>query len=70
MYAIIETDHNGEPLISDGCTFYLNHSCLGSMSFGSEDMAWTCDHRLEAEGMLAQVRRHKNSRLCEVIEIC
>lgn len=39
----------------EGETFYLNHSCLSSCSFGSEDMAWATDDREKADLMLDRV---------------
>ena len=69
MYTIVETDVYGNTYIADdGCIFYLNHSCLGSMSFGSEDMAWTTESELEAEGMLQRVIEKKggNHKIIEI----
>ena len=54
-YTIVETDVYGDILEDDGHRFYLNHSCLCSMSFGSEDMAWTTESYLEAEGMSSRL---------------
>jgi len=68
-YAIVEADTQGEPIEVDGCRFYLNHAYLGSMSFGSEDMAWTTDNELAAEGMAARVAAHRNARNCAVVEL-
>lgn len=46
----------------DGDVFHLNHSCLSSLSFGSEDMAWTTDDLAEAEAMLKRVEeKHADS---------
>ncbi len=45
--------------VVDGETFYLNHAYLSSLSFGSEDMAWTTDDREKAELMLDKVRSKK-----------
>ena len=53
-YAIIETDIYGRIPESADDRCYLNHAYLGSMSFGSLDMAWTTDSQLEAEGMASQ----------------
>lgn len=57
MYAIVETNSRGRMPKNPDDRCYLNHAYLGSMSFGSLDMAWTTNSRLEAEGMLARVRR-------------
>ena len=43
-----------------GDIFYLNHSTLSSLSFGSQDMAWTTDDREKAELMLFKVCSKKN----------
>ena len=67
-YAIVETDINGDILEDDGHRFYLNHSTLSSMSFGSLDMAWTTHSKLEAEGMAARLTGNKY-RHHEIIEI-
>lgn len=63
-YAIIE--------ISEGETFYLNHSCMSSLSFGSEDMAWTTEDHEKAELMLDKVERVKGTAFSEfeVMELC
>ncbi len=45
--------------ISNADTFYLNHSCMSSLSFGSEEMAWTTDDREKAELMLDKVKTRK-----------
>ena len=45
MYTVIQIDENGD-------TFYLNHSCMSSLSFGSEDMAWLTEDKEKAELML------------------
>jgi len=50
QYAIIEHSEDGP--------FYLNHSCLSSLSFGSEDMAWTTSDHEKAELMLDKVERN------------
>lgn len=68
-YTIVETDTQGEPLEEDGHRFYLNHAHLGSMSFGSRDMAWSTDNELAAEGMAARVAAHRNARPCAVVEL-
>lgn len=44
MYTVIQKDENGD-------LFYLNHSCMSTLSFGSEDMAWTTDDKEKAELM-------------------
>jgi len=36
-------------------TYYLNHSCLNTLSFGSRDMAWTTDDHEKAQLMLFKV---------------
>ena len=48
MFTLIDTEEITEE------TCYLNHAYLGSMSCGSEDMAWTTKSELEAEGMQAR----------------
>lgn len=57
-YAIVETSDEGE-------TFYLNHSCMSTLSFGSEDMAWTTDDHEKAELMLDKVERVKGTAFSE-----
>ncbi|MCK5607654.1 hypothetical protein KAR91_37565 [Candidatus Pacearchaeota archaeon] len=48
--------------------FYLNHSCMSTLSFGSEDMAWTTEDREKAELMADKIgMRHGNP--VEVVEI-
>ena len=50
-------------------TFYLNHSCLNSLSFGSEEMAWTTEDRTEAEMMYeACVTKHPDNDI-EMLEL-
>jgi hypothetical protein len=44
MYAIVQIDENGD-------LFYLNHACMNTLSFGSEDMAWTTVDREKAQLM-------------------
>jgi hypothetical protein len=58
-FAIVETDIYGNILEDEGHKFYLNHSTLSSMSFGSLDMAWTANSKLEAEGMAARLTGSK-----------
>ena len=48
MYVLTDTQEITE------ITCYLNHSCLHSMSCGSEEMAWTTESELEAEMMRAR----------------
>jgi len=36
---------------------YLNHSCLNTLSFGSEDMAWTTNYMHEAVSMLKRCKK-------------
>ena len=67
-YTIVETDIYGDILEDDGHKYYLNHSTLSSMSFGSLDMAWTTDSRLEAEGMAARLTGNKY-RHHDIIEL-
>lgn len=67
-YAIIETDIYGDAPEDDDDKCYLNHAYLGSMSFGSLDMAWTTDSFLEAEGMSARFT-HINHQHHAIIEI-
>lgn len=50
MHTIIE-HVEGETL-----PFYLNHRCLHSLSFGSEEMAWCTLDKEKAELMLDKVR--------------
>lgn len=68
-YAIIETDIYGDvpENITERC--YLNHAYLGSMSFGSEDMAWTTDSKLEAEGMAARItgKLYRHHEITEIL---
>ena len=64
MYLIIETNIYGDIPESEGEQCYLNHAYLHSMSFGSLDMAWTTESKLEAEGMCSRFtqetfRHHK-----------
>lgn len=52
MYTIIQYDDaNGTP---DEDCFYLNHSCMNTLSFGSLDMAWTTNDYLAATQMLGE----------------
>jgi len=51
-YAIVEVD-------GDGDKFYLNHSCMSSLSFGSEDMAWTTNDKEKADLMLFKVEKKR-----------
>lgn len=44
---------DGTPLYSE--TYYLNHSCMHTLSFGCEEMAWTTENEAEAEIMLQKV---------------
>ena len=53
QYAIIETCNKE--------TFYLNHSCMSTLSFGSEDMAWTTEDHEKAELMLHKVESVKGA---------
>jgi len=52
MYSIMKETEDAQ--------FYLNHSCLGSLSFGSEDMAWTTDDLEKAELMLFKIESCNN----------
>ena len=68
MYTIVQADiYRDVYEDEDGTIFYLNHSCLSSMSFGSEDMAWTTESELEAEGMLARFPHGSSTAI--IIEI-
>jgi hypothetical protein len=67
-FAIVETDIYGDILEDEGHKFYLNHSTLNSMSFGSLDMAWTGKSKLEAEGMATRLTGSK-FRHHEIVEI-
>ncbi len=51
--------------IADNETFYLNHSCMSSLSFGSEEMAWTTEDREKAELMLDKVEHVKGTAFSE-----
>ena len=66
-YAIVDRSveiGEGEELL------YLNHSCLGSKSFGSEDMAWTTNDYDKAKLMLESVEnKHDDYIDFEVIEL-
>lgn len=53
----------------DGDTFYLNHSALSSLSFGSEDMAWGTDDCEKAELMLFKVETRYPDRIIDITEI-
>jgi len=69
-YAIVETDHLDDTYVADdGSIFYLNHAYLNPdrPGFGSEDMAWTTDSHLEAEGMCSRIE-HKKPRI-KIIEL-
>ncbi len=59
MYAIIETDIYGDFPENDSEKCYLNHAYLNKMHFGSADMAWTTESKLEAEGMAARLTGDK-----------
>lgn len=63
QHTIIETTEGGEK-------FYLNHSCMSSLSFGAEEMAWTTDDLGEAIAMLFKVReRHsEENSTFEIVE--
>ena len=51
-------------------TFYLNHSCMSTLSFGSEDMAWTTEDREKADLMLYKVQQEKDDDSSfEVVEL-
>lgn len=64
MHTIIETVE-GETV-----PFYLNHSCLGSLSFGSEDMAWCTLDKEKADLMLDKVRTmHGTERKFSIGEV-
>lgn len=55
-FAIVQTDNNEQ--------FYLNHSCMSSLSFGSEDMAWTTEDAEKADCMLERCqRRHDDDTI-------
>jgi len=56
MYALI--DDNGH---------YLNHSTLGTMSTGAEDMAWTTEDREKAE--LMQDKAEAKGTSLEIVEL-
>ena len=42
-------------IVEEGTIFYLNHSTLSTMSFGSFDMAWITSNFYEAKHMLQKV---------------
>jgi len=50
----------------DGEIFFLNHSCMSSLSFGSEDMAWTTEDKEKAELMACRVF-DQTGQECEVV---
>lgn len=56
---------------SKGETYFLNHACLSSLSFGSEEMQWTGSHGQALE-MLKECRaRFKGQyRRFSVLEVC
>jgi len=68
-FVIRETDIYGDIPEDPDEQCYLNHSALSSMSFGSLDMAWMGDSRLEAEGMSARVAGRWWSRHHEIVEV-
>lgn len=68
MYAIVETDINGVTPEDPDDHCYLNHAYLSSMSFGSIDMAWTGNTRLEAEGMASRLT-YSNYRHHIIVEL-
>lgn len=68
-FAIVEADTQGQPIEDEGHRFYLNHAYLGSMAFGSQDMAWSTSSRLEAEGMAARLAAHPKSRNASIVEL-
>jgi len=39
----------------DGGYYYLNHSCLNTLSFGAEEMAWWTNDQEKADLMLEKV---------------
>jgi len=51
----------------DGTIFYLNHSCMSTLSFGSEDMAWTTEDKEKAELMADKISA-RNGNPVEVLE--
>ena len=53
-WVILETDIYSDIPEDKSERCYLNHSTLNSMSFGSLDMAWKGNTRLEAEGMASR----------------
>lgn len=64
-FTIIEnwvSDVDGEE-----ATFYLNHAYLGSLSFGTEDMAWTTEDRSEAIEMLEKCSAKHPSKNFELL---
>jgi hypothetical protein len=65
MFIIIECDADGN---SDPESSYLNHSCLSTFAFGSQDMAWTGTTDLEAEGMAARIEAKRHDGGCEAPE--
>ncbi len=56
-YAIVDT--------SEGDFSYLNHSCMSTLSFGSEDMAWTTEDHEKAQLMLDKVEHVKGTAFSE-----
>jgi len=45
---------------NDGHVSYLNHSCMNTLSFGCEEMAWETDDKEKAELMLYKVEKEVN----------
>ncbi len=54
--------------IEDNEIFYLNHSCMSTHSFGSEEMAWTTKDREKAELMLFKVQNGNTESVVEIQE--
>lgn len=50
----------------DGEIVYLNHSCMSTMSFGSEDMAWTTDDEEKADLMCYKAQMYHVDDYVEV----
>ena len=69
MFVIIETDIYGDLPENEEDRCYLNHAYLASFSFGSLDMAWNTESKLEAEGTSARMVQARKYRHHDIIEI-
>jgi hypothetical protein len=64
-FIIIECDKDGELPDDPEDNCYLNHAYLTKFAFGSQEMAWRCDTKLEAEGMAARIEARRLEGDCE-----